>query len=229
MRRVHSRLSSGARRLLRLEPGAGAGRPGRPVGPILAAVVAALLASACAGGFRPAAPGIAERAASAPSYSGSLRVSVSGPGVRGRSRALVAFRRPDALRIEIPGPSGARLVAVARGGRLTAVLPADGAFLERAAAPAELEALIGVALAPAELMDVLAGARPAGLRDYRADWGPSWPRRIDAVLADGTRLKATVEEADAGADVRPAAFDPPPHAGYREVDADEARRLLGGR
>jgi hypothetical protein len=49
------------------------------------------------------------------------------------------------------------------------------------------------------------------------------------VLGDGTRLRATVEDPDAGDGVAPAAFDPPPHAGYREVDADEARRLLGGR
>jgi len=193
------------------------------------AVVLALAGAACAGSFRPAAPGVAERAAASASYSGSLRVSVNGPELRGRSRALLAFRRPDALRIEIPGPSGARLIAVARGGRLTAVLPSDRAFLERDATPAGLDALIGVALTPAELMDVLVGARPAGVRDYRADWGETFPRRIEAVLGDGTRLRATVEDADSGAGVDPAAFDPPAHDGFREVDADEARRLLTGR
>ena len=229
MPREHSRLSSGARRLPRPDRWAGPARPGRSARGVLAAAVAVLAASACAGAFRPAAPGVADRAAVAPAYSGSLRVSVSGRDLRGRSRALVAYRRPDGLRIEIPGPAGARLVAVARAGRLTAVLPAERAFLERPATPAGLEALIGVALAPAELMDVLAGARPAGAREYRADWGPVWPRRIEAVLADGTRLRATVDEADAGAELGPAAFDPPPHPGYREVDADEARRLLGGR
>jgi hypothetical protein len=59
-------------------------------------------------------------------------VSVSGPEVRGRSRVLLAFRRPDALRIEIPGPAGARLVAVVRAGRLTAVLPAERAVPDAA-------------------------------------------------------------------------------------------------
>jgi hypothetical protein len=156
-------------------------------------------------------------------------VSVSGPELRGRSRAIIAFRRPDAMRIEVPGPSGARLVAVARGGRLLAVLPSERAVLEREATAEGLEALIGIALAPAELMDVLVGARPAGLREYRADWGASFPRRVEAVLADGTRLVARVEEADDGGEVTPAAFDPPPHAGYRAIDAGEARRLLGGR
>lgn len=149
--------------------------------------------------------------------------------MRGRSRALVAFRRPDALRIEIPGPSGARLVAVARKGRLTAVLPPERAVLERDATPAELESLIGIALYPEQLMDLLVGVPPKGTRSYEARWGRALPRRVDAVLADGTKVKATVEDADAGENLAPAAFDPPPRQGYRPIDADEARRLLGGR
>ena len=172
---------------------------------------------------------MAESAAAARSWSGSVRVSVSGPEVRGRSRALLAFRRPDALRIEIPGPAGARLVAVVRAGRLVAVLPAERAFLESEATAADLEALLGVALSPEELMDVLVGKAPPGLRDYRAEWGKALPRRVDALLADGTRLKATVDDAEAGLDLPDAAFDPPPARRPPRVDADEARRLLGGR
>jgi hypothetical protein len=232
MPREYSRLGSGARRNPLPEAAPRARDRWRSLSrrpSALVAVASALVAAACAGSFRPPAPGVAERAAASASYSASLRVSVSGPDLRGRSRALVAFRRPDALRIEIPGPSGAQLVAVARGGRLTAVLPSEHAFLERDATPAGLEALIGVALAPPELMDVLVGTQPLGVRDYRADWGESYPRRIDALLGDGTRLRATVDEADSGAGVDPAAFDPPAHDGYRSIDADEARRLLGGR
>jgi hypothetical protein len=183
---------------------------------------------ACATAGLPA-PGVAEKAAAAASWSGSVRVSVSGPELRGRSRALMAFRRPDAVRIEIPGPAGARLVAVARAGRLTAVLPAERAVLESAATAKGLEALLGVALSPPELMDVLVGVAPPGLREYRAQWGDTLPRRVEALLADGTRLKATVDEAEAGLDLPDAVFEPPPHEAYRPVDATEARRLLGGR
>jgi len=200
----------------------------RPLPEAGAALLTLVAAAACAS-FRPPAPGVAERAAAAGSYSASLRVSVSGADLRGGSRALVAFRRPDALRIEIPGPSGARLVAVARDGRLVAVLPSERAVLEREARPEELQALLGVALSPGELMDVLVGTPPEGLREYRADWGPAFPRRIVAVLADGTKLRATVEESDDGTGVAAAAFDAPVHEGFRPVDADEARRLLGGR
>ncbi len=78
-------------------------------------------------------------------------------------------------------------------------------------------------------MDVLVGVAPPGLRDYRARWGETLPRRVEAVLADGTRLVAKVDDAETGVDLPEAAFDPPPHAGHRPVDADEARRLLGGR
>jgi len=190
--------------------------------------VAGFLLSACATATLPP-PGVATRAAAASEWSGSVRVSVSGKDVRGRSRVLMAFRRPDAVRIEIPGSSGARLVAVAREGRLTAVLPGERAFLESAATAADLEALLGVALSPGELMDVLVGVAPAGLRGYEAQWGDTLPRRVEATLADGTRLKATVEDAQTGLDLPEAAFLPPPHPGYRRVDADEARRLLGGR
>jgi len=196
--------------------------------PELAAAALLVVASGCAKAAPPS-PLVVQQAAALSSYSASLRVSVRGPQLRGRSRALVAFRRPDALRIEIPGPSGARLVAVARDGRLTAVIPAERAVLEREARPEELEALLGVALAPSELMDVLVGVAPAGLRDYDAWWGPRLPRRIEALLADGTRLEATIEDADGGENVLPGAFEPPPHDGYRTIDADEARRLLGGR
>jgi hypothetical protein len=200
--------------------------------PRLELAAAALIAGAgIAGCARPAppSPDLVRQAAGLQSYSASLRVSVKGEALRGRSRALVAFRRPDALRIEIPGPSGARLVAVTGEGRLTAVLPSERAVLEREARPAELAALIGIELAPEALMDMLVGQRPAGAREYEARWGRRLPTRVDAVLEDGTRVRAVVDEADTGENVSPEAFRPPPHAGFRPVDADEARRLLGGR
>ena len=78
-------------------------------------------------------------------------------------------------------------------------------------------------------MDVLVGIRPANARDYRVRWGRTLPRRIEAVLADGTRLVVSVDEAEGGVALPAAAFEPPPHEGYRPTDADEARRLLGGR
>ena len=200
--------------------------PSRRPRPELGAAL--LLSAACASATLPP-PGVAESAAAAGSWSGSARVSVSGKELRGRSRVLLAFRRPDAVRIEIPGPAGARLVAVIRGGRLTAVLPGERAVLESAAGAGDIEALLGVALSPGELMDVLVGVAPPGLRDYRASWGRTLPRRADAVLADGTRLVAKVDDAETGVLLPEAAFAPPPHEGYRAIDADEARRLLGGR
>jgi hypothetical protein len=172
---------------------------------------------------------VAETARAAHSWSGSLRVSVSGKELRGRSRALVALRRPDALRLEIPGPAGARLVAVSRAGRLVAVLPAERARFESAAGAEDFEALIGVALAPGELMDLLLGIEPRAARRYEADWRGPLPRRVKAELADGTRLDARIDEADAHAVLPEAAFDPPPCASCRPIDAAEARRLLTAR
>lgn len=142
---------------------------------------------------------------------------------------LLAFRRPDALRIEIPGPAGARLLAVALQGRLTAVFPAERAVFESAATPAALDALVGVALAPEELIDLLVGVPSPRLRSYRARWGPALPREIEAGLPDGGRLVAKIDEAEVDSPLSAAAFAPPPHAGYRSIDADEARRLWGSR
>ena len=43
------------------------------------------------------------------------------------------------------------------------------------------------------------------------------------------RLEPGVDDAEAGRDLAEAVVDPPAHAGYRAIDAPEARRLLGGR
>jgi hypothetical protein len=143
---------------------------------------------------------------------------------------LLAFRRPDALRIEIPGPTGARLIAVARGEQLWAVFPAERAVYAGAARAEDLESLLGVALAPAEVMDLLTGVPSARLHSYRARWGAALPRQIDATLPDGAHLKATVEDAEApAATLGESAFTEPPHVGYRTIDADQARSLWSGR
>jgi hypothetical protein len=195
----------------------------------LAALLALVAAFAGCATVRPPPPQVAADAAAALSYSGSLRVSVKGDEVRGRSQVLLAFRRPASVRIEIPGPAGARLLAVAGEERLTAVFPSDRAVFETAASAAGLDALIGVALTPRELMDMLVGVAPGRLRRYEAWWGEHLPERIDATLPDGTRLRARVDEAEIGLVLPAATFLPPSHAGYRPIDADEARRLLGKR
>jgi hypothetical protein len=154
-----------------------------------------------------------------------MRVSLRAPDFRARAPVLVAFSRPDALRIEVPGPGSARLVAVTREGRLTAVFPGERAVFRGAATAAELEALLGVPLTPAEVIDLLLGVPSPRLRRYEARWGPDLPRRIEATLPDGGRLRLDVEEADRGVLLSPSAFADPPHAGYRAVDVDEARTL----
>lgn len=191
-----------------------------------AALLVAGLAAGCAGVVAPP-PGAPERARAARTYSASLRVSLTSPTLRGGTRALVAFERPDSLRLEVPGPTGARCIAVARGLSLVAVFPAERAVWRGAATASEMEALLGVRLAPSELMDVLVGAGTPRLLAYEASWGGTVPRRIKATLDDGTRLTAAVESADLGLELAKAVFDEPMSVGWRIVDAAEARRLLG--
>lgn len=193
-----------------------------------ALVALALLSSACAT-FSVPSPEVVARARAVETYSARLRVALRGPELRARTRVLLAFRRPDSLRIELPGPAGVRLVAVARKGRLAAVFPGERAVFESLATPEELAGLLGVALSPAEIMDLLVGAPSPRLQAYQARWGPALPREIEARLPDGARLEVGVEEPDAGAPLPDRAFEDPPHAGYRRIDAEEARRLWSER
>jgi hypothetical protein len=194
------------------------------------AAVAALafLPTACASRYVPPSPDVVASARQAQTFSGRLSVSLRGPEVRARAGVLLAFQRPDSLRLELPGPTGARLIAVASEGRLTAVFPAQRAVYTGAATAAELEDVLGVALTPAEVMDVLVGAGSPRLQAYRVSWGPRLPRKIDATLPDGARLKVTLEDAEVGVSLAAAAFADPPHAGYRPIDAREARSIWGG-
>jgi len=192
-------------------------------------LVVVLAAAGCAAPLAVPPATVADAARRVASYSASVEVSLRGKDVRARTRALVAFRRPGDLRIEIPGPTGLRLVAVARDDRLWAVFPADRAIYAGAARAEDLEALLGVALAPPEVMDLLTGVASPRLRAYRARWGAALPRQIEATLPDGARLKVTVAAADAPATLGQAAFTEAPHEGYRTVDADQARALWSRR
>jgi hypothetical protein len=185
----------------------------------------ALLLGACASAPRLPPPEVAARARNARSWSGALRVSLHGPSFRGRAQVVLALRRPDALRLELPGPTGARLIAVAREGRLAAVFPPERAAFLGDASAAQMEALLGVGLTPAELFDVLIGTGSPRLRSYEARWNDSRPREVRAILPDGGSLRATVIEADLDEALPPAAFDVPVHDGYRLIDAQEARSL----
>jgi hypothetical protein len=190
----------------------------------LAAALAALT-TACATIARVPSADVTDRAGALSTYSATLRVDLRGPEIRGRARTFLGFRRPDSLRIELPGPTGPRLVAVARDGALVAVFPAERAvFLAPATAP-EMESLFGVALTPAELADLLVGKGPARLVRYEALWGAVLPREVRATFPGGARLIAKVEDAEMNPTFTPAAFEVPPHEGFRVVDAQEARQL----
>jgi hypothetical protein len=192
-------------------------------------LTAALGAGGCAAPLAVPPAHIVDQARRAASYSARLEVSLRGPALRARTRVLLAFRRPDALRIEVPGPAGARLVAVTRGGRLWAVFPSERAAFSGAARADDLESLLGIALEPSEVMDLLVGAPSPRVPEYRVRWGTALPREVRATLPDGARLRVTVEDAEAPAPLGEKAFAEPPHEGYRAVDAEEARALWSAR
>jgi hypothetical protein len=189
----------------------------------------AMAAGGCAGHWTLPDPTIAAAAAATTTYSARLRIVLDGPTLRARTPVLIAFRRPDALRIEVPGPAGPRLVAVAAAGRLWATFPSERAVFSGPATEGDFEALLGIALTPAEVIDLLVGLPPARLRTYDARWRGPLPARIRATLPDGGRLAVDVFDPERGAALPDQAFAEPAHAGYRVIAAAEARRFWGGR
>jgi hypothetical protein len=196
----------------------------RRVGPGVVCVLAAL-GTACASASRVPSADILERARDTSTYSATVRVDLRGPDIRGRARVFLGFRRPDALRIELPGPAGPRLLVVAREGALVAVFPAERAVFTAAATAPEMESLFGVALTPTELADLLVGQGPARLERYEVLWGAALPREVRATFPGGARLTAWVEDPDRNPRLPATAFEAPPHDGFRVVDAREARSL----
>jgi hypothetical protein len=120
---------------------------------------------------------------------------------------------------------GPRLVAVARKEALVAVFPEERAVFRAGAAASDMQALFGVALSPSELFDLLVGVPAKSLKRYEVRWGPALPREVRAILPDGGKLVAKVADAEVDAALPDAAFADPPHEGFRDVDAGEARRL----
>jgi hypothetical protein len=191
---------------------------------ILCGLLAAAFCSGCASARLPP-PAAREEVRQTPVLRARIRVSVRGPDGRGHATVLVGFARPDSLRLEIPGPAGARIVVVAREGRLTAVFPPQRAVYLGRASAADLEAVLGVGLAPDEIMDLLVGAPSPRIASPRVRWGERFPKRVAGRLPDGTSLDIRVREVEALQALPPAAFAEPAHPGYRLVDADEARDL----
>ena len=75
-----------------------------------------------------------------------------------RGRAIAGFERPGSLRLEGVAPFGPPGFIIAGGGeRATLLLPRDNRVLRDARAEDILGALIGVALAPADLQAILTG------------------------------------------------------------------------
>jgi hypothetical protein len=195
----------------------------RSIGAFLAVIAAAVWIGGCAS---QGLPSLETRMAlqNAEGMTGRLRVSIRGPERRGHATILFGFRRPDALRIEIPGGGGVRLVVVTREGRLCAVFHSEHAVFRAPATAESVAAALTIALTPEEVMDMIAGKPPARLADRRVKWGKSCPREVSARLPDETRLKIKLEDIEATAPDPTAFLDPAP-PGFRTIDAREARSL----
>lgn len=92
-------------------------------------------------------------------YQAVVRVRGRGPEGRFSGTLMVAFERPERLRVELLGPFGSsRWIALVAEGEITVLFPSRREFVRESAVPAVLDALVGVGWSPDEAMAVLAGA-----------------------------------------------------------------------
>jgi hypothetical protein len=195
----------------------------RPAKALLAFLTTSLLG--CATTRVPPPAELVLKVQSTITYTAELRVSLRGKDIRGHAPLVVGFTRPDRVRLEMPGPSGARFVMVANGKTLTAVFPGARAVFSGDSGADTLARITGVRLSAAGIMDMLVGKAPPEALNYRAEWDPSSVRRVRCSLSDGTALDVRVKGPEIGRAISEEAFLPPPHAGYRSVSAAEARDL----
>jgi outer membrane lipoprotein-sorting protein len=117
-----------------------------------------------------------------------------------RGRVVAGFSRPDGMRLEGVAPFGPpAFILVSQGGDATLLLPRDNAVVRAARPEAVLEALTGLALAPADLQAVLTGcvtgtSRAISATIHRDGWA-SIETDADATLylrrgPDGWQLRA---------------------------------------
>lgn len=93
-----------------------------------------------------------------------------------RGRVVTGFERPSSMRLEGVAPFGQPVfILAARNGAATLLLPGDRRILRGAPPEAILDALVGVTLAPADLLAVFTGCvvpapRPIAGRTHQGDW-----------------------------------------------------------
>jgi hypothetical protein len=165
---------------------------------LAAATAASLVLAACASHrptlALPTAPGTALpdadaiAAAAFPQCAGlttlTAEIRLSGRAGREklRGKLVAGFKAPDAIRVEAVAPFGQPVfILAAAGADATLLLPRDGRVLRQAAPAAILEALAGIALAPAELLPLLAGCPSLSPSLTRPESrGPDWAVFTDA-------------------------------------------------
>lgn len=91
-------------------------------------------------------------------YQAVLKVKGRGPEGRFSATQVLAFERPDRMRVELLGAFGStRWVTVATGGEIVVYIPSRRQFLKETDVARVVGALLGVELGTEEVMAVLTG------------------------------------------------------------------------
>jgi len=141
-------------------------------------------------------------------YQAVLKVRGEGPEGRFSVTELVAFERPDRVRVELLATFGAsRWIAVTDRGEITVLFPRSREYLQESAVEDVVSALFGIRLRPEEVMSVLAGS---GL-----PLGDAEPARAERI---GERVRIVVGSDGPGARVESV-----------DVEGGQVREAVGSR
>ena len=128
----------------------------------------------------------------------TVELGLSGHAVEEKIRGTVVagFERPASMRLQARGPLlvGTVFTLVSRDGKATLVLPRDERIVRNEAPEAILEAMTGVALAPADLQAVFTGCvLPAPRAVGGAMHADGWASvEIETTSPDASRRNATL-------------------------------------
>jgi hypothetical protein len=91
-------------------------------------------------------------------YQAVLKIRGKGPEGRFSATQILIFERPDRVRVELLGAFGStRWIAVISGGEVLVFFPSRREYLRESRIEQVVEALLGVALGPEEVISALAG------------------------------------------------------------------------
>ena len=143
---------------------------------------------------------------------------------RVRFRCDLALAPPDRIRVEMRGPVGGTRALLTHGaGRLLVLLPGSREYIEESAAPATVEALLGIRVDARGLFNLVSSADPRRCGEAESEPGLMLTCRDGKLLAEfeGGALELRLEEIERRATIPDDLFAPATPDGWTRLLLDD--------